>query len=295
MVDTVADDIVRVRGGVRAAWAPPAISWGSIFGGAVAAAATALMLLALGSGVGFSSISAWPGRGISATTFGVATAVWLIIVQWLSSALGGYLAGRLRTKSVGLHTDEVFFRDTAHGFLSWATSVVIGVALLAAVTSWAAVEAARGASAVTAEAASAIAQGASEQGGGLAADPLGYLVDALFRAPNPANANPADTRAEIVRLLATDLKNNGDVPENDKAYLAQLVSARTGLSQAEAEARVNDVITKAKALAATARQEADAARKATAYASFFMAFALLIGAFVAAASGALGGQHRDEV
>jgi hypothetical protein len=295
MVDTVADDIVRVRGGVRAAWAPPAISWGSIFGGAVAAAATALMLLALGSGVGFSSISAWPGRGISATTFGVATAVWLIIVQWLSSALGGYLAGRLRTKSVGLHTDEVFFRDTAHGFLSWATSVVIGVALLAAVTSWAAVEAARGASAVTAEAASGIAQGASEQGGGLAADPLGYLVDALFRAPNPANANPADTRAEIVRLLATDLKNNGDVPENDKAYLAQLVSARTGLSQAEAEARVNDVITKAKALAASARQEADAARKATAYASFFMAFALLIGAFVAAASGALGGQHRDEV
>jgi hypothetical protein len=253
------------------------------------------MLLALGSGVGFSSISTWPGRGISATTFGVATAVWLIIVQWLSSALGGYLAGRLRTKSVGLHTDEVFFRDAAHGFLSWATSVVIGVALLAAVTSWAAVEAARGASAVTAGAASGIAQGASEQGGGLAADPLGYLVDTLFRAPNPANANPTDTRAEIVRLLATDLKNNGDVPENNKAYLAQLVSARTGLRQAEAEARVNDVITKAKALAATARQEADAARKATAYASFFTAFALLIGAFVAAAGGALGGQHRDEV
>jgi hypothetical protein len=293
MVDTVADDIVRVRGGARAAWAPPAISWGSIFGGAVAAAATALMFLALGSGVGLSSISAWPGRGISAATFGVASAVWLIVVQWASSALGGYLAGRLRTKSVGLHTDEVFFRDTAHGFLSWATSVVIGVALLAAVTSWAAGEAARGAGAVTAGAASGIAQGASEQGGGLT-DPLGYLVDTLFRSPNPANANPADTRAEIVRILGTDLKN-GDVPENDKAYLAQLVSARTGLSQADAEARVNDVITKAKAAAATARQDADAARKATAYASFFMAFALLIGAFVAAAGGALGGQHRDEV
>ena len=295
MVDTVADDIVQVRGAARTAWALPAISWGSIFGGAVPAAGVAVILLALGSGVGLSSISAWPGRGVSATTFGVASAVWLIVVQWLSSALGGYLAGRLRTKSVGLHTDEVFFRDTAHGFLSWATSVVTGVALLAAATSWAAVEAARGASAVTAGAASGIAQGASEQGAGLAADPLGYLVDTLFRAPNPANANPADTRAEIVRLLATDLKNNGDVPENDKAYLAQLVSARTGLSQAEAEARVNDVITKARALAATARQEADAVRKATAYASFFTAFALLIGAFVAAAGGALGGQHRDEV
>jgi hypothetical protein len=294
MVDTVADDIVQVRGAARTAWALPAISWGSIFGGAVPAAGVAVILLALGSGVGLSSISAWPGRGVSATTFGVASAVWLIVVQWLSSALGGYLAGRLRTKSVGLHTDEVFFRDTAHGFLSWALSVVIGIGLLAAVTSWAAVEAARGAGAVTAGAASGIAQGASEQGGGLTADPLGYLVDTLFRSPNPANANPADTRAEIIRILATDLKN-GDVPESDKACLGQLVSARTGLSQADAEARVNDVITKAKALAATARQEAEAVRKAAAHASFYTAFALLIGAFVAAAGGALGGQHRDEV
>ena len=293
MVDTVADDIVRVRGAARTAWALPAISWGSIFGGAVAAAGVAVILLALGSGVGLSSISAWPGRAVSATTFGVASAVWLIVVQWLSSALGGYLAGRLRTKSVGLHTDGVFFRDTAHGFLSWALSVVIGIGLLAAVTSWAAVEAARGAGAVTAGAASGIAQGTSEQGGGLTADPLGYLVDTLFRSQNPAT-NPADTRAEIIRILATDLKN-GDVPETDKAYLVQLVSARTGSSQADAEARVNDVITKAKALAATARQEAEAARKAAAYASFYTAFALLIGAFVAAAGGALGGQHRDEV
>src|SRR5579859_3505114 len=99
MVDAVADDIVQVRGAARSAWAPPAISWGSIFGGAVAAAGIAVILLALGSGVGFSSISAWPGGGAGATTFGVVSVVWLIVVQWLSSAMGGYLAGRLRTKS----------------------------------------------------------------------------------------------------------------------------------------------------------------------------------------------------
>jgi hypothetical protein len=291
MVDMVADQAVAVRSLRAASVTDTAVSWASIVAGSIAAAAVALLLLALGSGVGFSSISAWPGRGISATTFGVASAVWLIVVQWLSSALGGYLAGRLRTKSVGVHTDEVFFRDTAHGFLSWALSLVIGVALLAAATSWAAGEAARGASAVTAGAASGLAQGASDQGGA-SADPLGYLVDTLFRSPNPANENPADTRVEIIRLLATDLKN-GDVPDNDKAYLVQLVSARAGLSQGDAETRVNDVINKAKAVAATARQEAEAARKATAYASFFMAFALLIGAFVAAAGGALGGQQRD--
>ena len=291
MVDTLADQVVAVRG-VRTGSAQPGISWSSIIGGAVAAAAIAVILLALGSGVGFSSISAWPGRGLSAAAFGVTGAVWLIVVQWLSSALGGYLAGRLRTKAVGVHTDEVFFRDTAHGFLAWALSAVIGMALLAAATSWAAGEAARGVSAITAGTASGLAQGASQQGAG-SSDPMGYLVDTLFRSPNPPSANQTDSRAESLRILATDLKNGG-VSDGDKAYLAQLVSARTGLSQADAEARVNDIIEKAKAAAVTARQDAEVARKATADASFFTAFALLIGAFVAAAGGALGGRHRDE-
>ena len=292
MVDVVAtaDETVTVRG-VPASRADTAVSWASIVGGAVAVAAIAVILLALGSGVGLSSISAWPSRGMSATAFGMTGAVWLIVVQWLSSALGGYVAGRLRTKSVGVHTDEVFFRDTAHGFLAWALSVVIGLSLLAAVTSWVAVEAVRGASAATADA----ARGVANQRGAVVADPTVYvyLVDRLFRSTNLRDASQTDPRAETVRLLATDLRN-GDVPDADKAYMVQLVSARTGVSQPDATARVNDVIDKAKAAAATARQEANAARKAAADASFFTAFALVIGAFVAAAGGALGGHHRDK-
>src|ERR1700680_604901 len=112
-----------------------AISWAAIIGGAFAAAALSLILLALGSGFGLASVSPWPNSGASATTFTVITAIWLIIVQWVSSGLGGYLTGRLRTKWVGLHNPEVFFRDTAHGFLAWAVAAVVGVAVLASVAS----------------------------------------------------------------------------------------------------------------------------------------------------------------
>jgi hypothetical protein len=101
-----------------------AASWPAIFAGAVVAVAVSLVLLALGSGLGFAAISPWPGHGASATTFTVTAAIWLIVTQWLSAALGGYIAGRLRTKWVGTHTHEVFFRDTAHGFVTWSLATV---------------------------------------------------------------------------------------------------------------------------------------------------------------------------
>ncbi len=290
MVDVIAGEAVAVTA-VQDSRSNTAVSWASIVGGAIAAAAISLILLALGSGVGWSAISPWPGSGINATAFGMTGAIWLVVTQWLSSGLGGYLSGRLRTKAVGVHTDEMFFRDTAHGFLSWALSTLIGVGLLAAAVSWAATETARNASIITAGVSGGISQGSSQQMAG-APDALGYLTDTLFRSPNPSNGAQTDPRAETIRLLAADL-SNGDVSDTDKTYLAKLVSARTGLSQADAEARVNDVVEKAKAAVAGARQDADAARRAAAKTSFFTAFALVIGAFIAAAAGALGGQHRD--
>jgi hypothetical protein len=120
--------------------APPespvaAISWAAIIGGAFAIAAIRLVLLALGAGLGFALISPWSNLGPSATTFTVAAATWLIVVQWLSAAFGGYLTGRLRTKWASVPNDEIYFRDTAHGFLAWAVAAVITVAVLVAATS----------------------------------------------------------------------------------------------------------------------------------------------------------------
>jgi hypothetical protein len=267
-----------------------AVSWAAIFAGAFAIAAISLILLALGSGLGLASVSPWYNSGLSATAFGVWAAVWLIIVQWLSAALGGYLTGRLRTKWVGVHSDEVYFRDTAHGFLAWAVAAVIIAAALASVLSSAVGSVAR----ATGSLASTAGQGAetaAAQSGNF--DPTGYLVDTLFRSDHPdPNANAQDIHAEATRIIVSGMRN-GDVPTEDKAYLSQLVAARTSISPADAQKRVDDVIAKAKDVEVKLRQATDTARKTAATAAFFTAFSMLIGAFIAAVAATIAGHRRD--
>jgi hypothetical protein len=273
------------------------VAWPAIIGGAFAAIALTLILLALGSGLGLASVSPWPNFGASAVTFTVTTAVWLIVTQWLASGLGGYLTGRLRTKWVGLHTHEVFFRDTANGLLTWATATVIGAAFLAAAASSVVSGSATMVAGVASGAASGASQGRTEsttRSGETLSDPVAYFVDSLYRTDHPnTNISDGDVRAQSSRILVNGMLN-GDVPAPDRAYLALLVSARTGLSPADAEKRVDAVITQTKAAEVKARQAADAARKAGTYLSIFTALSMLVGAFVAGVAAALGGQQRDE-
>jgi hypothetical protein len=266
-----------------------AVSWAAIIGGAVAAASATLVLLALGSGLGLASISPWRNAGASATAFTIGAGIWLIIVQWLSSGLGGYITGRLRTKWVGTHTHEVFFRDTAHGFLTWALASVIGALIVASAASSAVGTAAQ----ATATAASGAAQGAG------AAAPMvqsrAYDVDSLYRGEKPdmAATDPA-VQAETTRILAKGI-TNGDVPASDRTYLAQLIASRTGISQDDAQKRVDTVVAQEKDAEAKARQAADTARKSASAVSIFTALSMVIGAFIASAAAALGGSLRDEV
>ena len=252
-----------------------AVSWPAIIAGAVVAAAASLILLALGSGIGLASVSPWPGAGASATTFTVLTAIWLIVVQWVASGLGGYLTGRLRSKWVSTHTHEVFFRDTAHGLLMWALATVLGTLLLA--------------SAVSSALGTGIRAGGSATFGGVnAADSslIPYDVDTLFRSSRPdANAPASNANAEAARILGRAL-TAGNISAADRSYLAQLIAARSGLSQEQAQQRVDAVMTQA-------REAADAARKASAMASLYFALSMLIGAFVAGVAAAIGGRVRD--
>lgn len=271
------------------------VSWPAIIAGAFAAAALSLILLALGSGIGLSSVSPWRNSGVSLTTFTVMTAVWLIIVQWLAFGLGGYLTGRLRTKWVGLHTHEVFFRDTAHGLLTWAVASVVSAGLLASAAS----SVLGGATQATATVASGAALGTSQgqgatQRAAASVDPTGYYVDRLFRSDHPsANASNQDVRAESRRILVSGITND-ELPAADRDYLAQLVAARTGLAPADAEKRVDEVIAQKEAAEVKVRHAADEARKVGARASFFTFLSLLIGAFIASTAAAIGGSHRDE-
>jgi hypothetical protein len=260
-----------------------AVSWAAIIAGAFAALALTLVLTSLGAGLGLTTISAWPNSGATVTTFTISAGIGLIVVQWLSSALGGFITGRLRTKWTGLHTHEVFFRDTAHGFLTWALTTIVGTALLAAATSSIVGGGVRAASNVAGEAAQAATSGM-----------FGYSVDALFRSDHiDASASNQDAAAQASRILANGVRT-GDVPPGDRTYLAQLVAAKAGIPQADAQKRVDDTIASSKEAETQVRQAADAARKATATFAIFTALSLMIGAFVACAAAAFGGNIRDE-
>ena len=135
MANAVSEVGVVVPDGVPEESSRSATSWGAVIAGGVAAAAATLVLMLVGSGLGLTMVSPFSNEGISLGTATVWTAIWLIVVQWLSALLGGYMAGRLRTKWVNLHTDEVFFRDTAHGFLAWALATLLVAGLLSSTIS----------------------------------------------------------------------------------------------------------------------------------------------------------------
>ncbi len=259
--------------------AQSAVSWAAIISGAVVAAAVSLIFLALGSAFGLSVLSPWSG-GPSLTSFSVMAAIWLVITQWVAAAFGGYLTGRLRTRWVATHTHEVFFRDTAHGFVAWSLATLLTAAL--------AVTAATSLAAGTARVAGIAGGTAAAAGANRGAAAGSYDLDVLFRGSSAENAaaGAGDPRAEVMRILANDLGAGADVAADDRAYLASLVSARTGITPAEAQARVDTFITRSKAAL-------DSARKAAAAAALFTALSMVIGAFIACVAAALGGGRRD--
>ena len=312
--------------------APPsesAVSWGAIFAGATAAAALSLILLILGVGLGLSSVSPWSFEGVSKETFGWSSIIWLTFTALAASGLGGYLAGRLRTKWTQIHGDETYFRDTAHGFVSWAVATLLTAGLLTSAIGGVLGAGAKVAGAAAGAAASTASVAAAGAGSTAAAAPegdLNYWVDSLFRsttsagptdpaapppgAPMDPNAAPPprpmpgngpmgdrrEVRAEVNRIIVNSLQGDGLDPA-DTQYLAQLIARETGMSPAEAQARVTDVQTRMRAAlekaSNTAKQAADDARKATAYAALWLFITLLIGAFFASLSATWGGRRRD--
>jgi hypothetical protein len=253
------------------------ISWAAVTAGAVASCALTLVLLSFGAGVGLSVVSPWANSGVSATSFEIGTGLYFIVMAMISSAVGGYLAGRLRNRWIGVQSPEVHFRDTAHGFLAWALASVLGAVLLASPVT----------SLLGGATSAAVRAGTSSQATG----PMNGYADVLLRPDNPtaenaANANSGQTRQEVVRLLATDFRNGGEPSAADRSYLAKLVAARTGLSPADADKRVNDVI-------AEAKQDLEKARKAAEHLAIWLTLSLFIGAFSAALAATEGGGLRD--
>lgn len=257
------------------------VSWPAVFAGAFAAAALSLILLALGAGAGLSSLSPFSGAGVSTTAIGFGALIYLCITEIISSGVGGYLAGRLRTKWVDLHTDEVYFRDTAHGFLAWCVALVMSAAFLGAAA----------AGMVGASASSMNARAASNAGAAdtAALEANRYYIDSLFRGSKVGNAAEETAyKAEAAGVFAHTLANRAVLMPDDRNYVAGLVSAATGLNHNEAEARVTNVFERDQAAT-------DQARKSAAHALYWLFVALLLGAFTASFAATMGGHRRDHL
>jgi len=294
---------------------PSAVSWGAIVAGAAGAAALALILLMLGTGLGLSSVSPWAYSGVSATTFGVSTILWLTFTQLVASGMGGYLAGRLRTKWVDVHTDEVYFRDTAHGFLSWAVAALATAALLTSVIGSIVNSGVQAGAAMAGNVATATAVGFEMPNSNSDNGPMGYFVDSLFRkdlsstvsAPDVAGTDPMTawppkpippgSAPEVTRIFMNSIRTGSSLPDEDIRYVGQVVALRTGLTQLDAEKRVSDtyvrVQTKLRDAETAAKEAADKGRKASAYVALWLFISLLIGAFVASFAATIGGRQRD--
>jgi hypothetical protein len=251
------------------------LSWGAVIAGAIASSVMTLLLLALGVGLGLSVVSPWSEQGVSASTFSVGAGLFMIAVAMLSSTVGGYLAGRLRTRWVGLNDHEVYFRDTAHGFVTWALATVFGIGVLGGAMTHLVAGAASGmAPAVTAVAPS---------------DPADLLVDAMLRpdtsASSPIRLDSPNFRDEMKRAAAMGLRD-GNLSPTTRAFLARATAARTGLTQADAEQRVDQAL-------AQAKDATDKARKAAAHFAMWLAATMLAGAVFAMLGAVEGGVLRD--
>jgi hypothetical protein len=263
------------------------LDWPAVIAGAVVASAISLVLITFGSAIGLSLTSPFDNSGISAVGLAIALGLWLVWVQVSSFMAGGYVTGRMRRRAYDASEHESDVRDGMHGLVMWGLGVLIGalfLALSATGVATTAVKATSGAAQVAVEKMAEAAQGAS---------PWSRAVDTAFRSSRPEATNSADARDEATAIVARGIAR-GDIPEADRAYLAQVISARTGVSADEAKTRVDAMITNAQQVAEEAKQKAKRAKHFAVLAAFVTAASLAISAAAAFWASGMGGRHRDE-
>lgn len=278
------------------------LEWGPVIAGAIGAAAISLVLLAFGSALGLSAVSPYPYRGLSASTFMIVVTLYAAMVQVVSYAAGGYLVGRMRTPWLDGTTHERHFRDGAHGFAVWALGLLMTAVVVASGVGGVLKTATE---ATTALSAGAAAGASSNPASRLSLEPADYATDFLLR-PGPAPADNATAtgpntnapasatdRAPLTRVFTASLKNDS-LAAPDRTYLAQVVARQSGLSQADAEKRVDQAYAEAKSAEQKARDLANEARKKAALFGFLTAATLAIACAAACVASGLGGNDRDE-
>jgi hypothetical protein len=261
-----------------------AISWPAILGGATAAASLSLILMVVGTGLGLASVSPWANTGISAKGFDIGTVAWILVTPTIASMIGGYLCGRLRTRWLQTHTDEVRFRDAAHGFLAWAAATIMTVAIFAVTVNL-------------------FIQRIPPLG--MVQDlsiPAEYYTNKLFRKIPTTSADQAPLQAQAVALIESNRifaksLSTGQVAKDDLIYLTQQIRYYAGISEVEADKRLRTVFSDAQAQLeesiVMSKRGFDEARKNSALASMWFILSLLFSAVAACFAATLGGKRRD--
>ncbi|NCC33568.1 MAG: hypothetical protein EOM24_16360 [Chloroflexia bacterium] len=276
-----------------------AVAWGAVLAGAATAASLWMILMILGAGLGLSSIPQWLSADITTGTFGATTIAWMVFSTIAASGMGGYIAGRMRSRWLGVPRDEVWFRDTAHGFLAWAVSALVTATLLTAMIGSVVSDGIEAGAAYVESEAGAELTGARANGGRMS-DPLTYYIDTLYRADTTDGqryAPSAAVTAESARVFNNALQL-GSLPPADIRHLGATVAETTGLSQDVAQNRVADTFGQLQSrlaeLDVNERALAEQARKAAATATIWLFISLLSGAFLASLMAIFGGRQRDE-
>jgi hypothetical protein len=295
---TIPADIetVTVPGDTTLAAQHAYVDWPAIIAGILLASAVSLVMLGFGSAIGLSFANFHGGTGVSPIWIGIAAASWLLWVEVSSMLAGGYLTGRMRRRIHDATEHESDVRDGAHGILVWAGALLVSAIVAASGVGAAASMLGSAVSTATTAAATAAAPAAGNAAAQSAFDPAAYFTDALFRPGNaapPAPANRGEAVAEAGRVLAFSAAN-GSVSDADKTFLAQLVAQNTGLSEADATKRVDEVLANVEAARQKAADAAEAARKTAVLGAFLIAASLLVAAAAAYWAAGLGGRHRDE-
>lgn len=277
------------------------VDWPAIIAGGVIAAGMSFLLLSFGSAVGLAVASPFANEGASAATIGIMAVLWFAFTQLYSFAVGGYVAGRLRSPAGDTtDRDEIQFRDGIGGLLVWASALVISAVLIASTAAGVTRMAASGAG-------QAIGSAASVAPAAPSAD---YLTDVFLRtttptpatagAPAPAAApaqSEADMRAEVGRILSMSVAR-GQMADDDKQRLASLISVKSSIPQEEARKRVDEAIAKADVIQQDVKRRAQAvaetARSTTSRAAFWATVIMMLTGVAAWYAAKLGGHHRDQ-
>lgn len=272
------------------------VSWGAILAGAACAAALSFILLVLGFGLGLSAVSPWSNTGAGLAAIGISSIIWVAFTQIAASGLGGYIAGRLRARWPGVQRDEVFFRDTAHGLITWSVATLAAAVLLTTTLT----SVLGGGVQAGAKIGGEVVDGVTDAASNLSSGEDSYFSDALLRSRSGQGTVNTDdgARAEIATIFVRSL-SQGEFTANDTQYVGSIISRVTGLSQREAETRVEQIFERAQQSAQdledTAREAAETARKTASYSALWMFIALLSGAFFASLMATFGGKQRDSI